>query len=246
MKESEKRPNESDPKNTPNIAQQALDKPESVLQIGAGVLLSISVFVALGTAIFGSSLPVVPLLVAGLSVILLSLVWSRHAVPTTLAILIIGTMVAPREYLTSIAHMITRTETPIGDYADWVGREKTPSTDDIVKEVLKILTDEGVSVTPEIKEQVSRLLSERELADLWDRVLIEGALVPLEAVIDGEIESLSDSLRSVSYFEEDMNFLRREGLITFGSQRYEEAIATDIGRQIVDYSRSPRDTDRTQ
>lgn len=210
--------------------------PDQFFQVSTITLFTISSLIAIGHAIV-SSFPVVPLLVAGLCVIVLAVMWTKTVVPAMLAILIVGTVVAPREYLTAIAHMISRTETPIEDYAALIaGETAEPRTADVTQDLVKTLEDAGLVLTREVEKEVSIILSERELADVWSRVDRHNATIPLDWVISGEIASQTRRYSSNEFFVEDMNLLRSEGLVSFPGTRFQDAVATEMGRQVAAFN----------
>jgi hypothetical protein len=102
----------------------------------------------------------VPLLVMGICVIAVGMTLNKGATAITLAVLIVGILVAPREYLLRIAHMVSHSAAPFEQYAKkYEGEEQVaigPNKDQFAKQVLDVLEQRGVKLTPDVQKAIGR------------------------------------------------------------------------------------------
>ncbi|MHC4526597.1 MAG: hypothetical protein ACYS29_01860, partial [Planctomycetota bacterium] len=181
-----------------------------------------------------------PALISGLSGILLVVTINKGGAAATLCILITGILVAPTGYLLRIAHMISRPETPFGDYARKYEGEspvRPGSYEQVVKDVLSILEERGVKLDPSTATALATVADQERIRSSADLVQANDAGIPLQrVVIGGEIlREFVSRYRDFDPFQQDMAFLRSKGLITFEGTEYESAKPTEHGRRVADW-----------
>ena len=163
------------------------------------------------------------------------------------AVLLVGALIVPREFLISIAHMITKPETSIEQYrsySDIISEDRETRIANIASDaILQILKDNGIdikdstNITQDISKQMARIISDETLEDIRERIIQQGAIIPLMAVVDENIDKLYDDLGTSQFFIEDMNFLQQEGLVTFEGNDFGRAKLTDHGMHVIGYIR---------
>ena len=182
----------------------------------------------------------IPLLLVGLAVISLGIVLNKGGASVVLGILIVGILVAPRDYLLRIAHMISRPDAPFEEYARRYEGERaaTASPDELVNRVLTTLEGRGVELNPATRKAIDRVLTQEELSRLASRAVSEEADFPLREIMAGgsRLRSLIRDFGHEEFFREDMEFLRREGLVEFEGTDYASAQATDLGRRVAGFT----------
>lgn len=200
------------------------------------VFLAVSSAVLFGWADGDFTLLSRPLfLLMGLCIIVFVLTLVRTTTAGILSILIVGALVVPESYLIRIAHMIINPSMSIEEYARTYEADAIPPVDpkELVDRVLAEL--EGENLQPQVQDRVREIVSETTLDAILSRVRAEGATTPLRWVLEGreEIRRNAAEYEGFELFEDDMNFLRREGLIAFSGEDYGRATPTELGRRVA-------------
>lgn len=180
----------------------------------------------------------VPLLLGGLAAIVLTVVRRENAAVAFLAVLIVGVLVAPRDYLLRIAHMVARPTTSFEDYAkryDGEAADPAAVTKLVTERVAEALKKQGVEVDASVRKAIGDVVTDTEAERIVARVRREGADFPLRQLQRGDTErrSLVRQYGDLPAFHEDMQFLRSERLIEFPGNAYSEATLTSLGEQIA-------------
>lgn len=182
----------------------------------------------------------VPMILVGLTVIALFVTINNNIAAVLIAIMIIGVIVAPENYLLRITHMMSQPETPVKDYmGDYGAKQEQPATlspDQLVERIVSDLRARDVQVQEQLKEELGLAISREATEFLSGRVRDEDADFPLGGVVAGgtALENLVQRHGTEDYFIEDMAFLRREGLIQFSDDDYSEAVPTNLGRLVAE------------
>jgi hypothetical protein len=200
----------------------------------------VCVVVALAAWLFGSSEERlrVPLLLGGLAAIILMVVRRENAAVAFLAVLIVGVLVAPRDYLLRIAHMVARPTASFEDYAKrYEGEAADPAaiTKIVTERVAEALRQQGVQVDANVRKAIGDVVTDTEADRIISRVIREGAEYPLRQIrLGGDAHrELVRSYGSEPHFQEDMAFLRSERLVDFPGTAYDDAKLTSLGEQIA-------------
>jgi hypothetical protein len=206
----------------------------------ATAVFIVCVLLALGAWVAGSSEERlrVPLLLSGLSAIVLFVIRRESAAVAFAAILIVGVLVAPRDYLLRIAHMIARPTAAFEDYAKrYDGEVADPATVSkiITDRVAEALKQQGVEVDASTRRAIGSVVSEAEAERIAEKVRRDGSETPLRRVAEGG-ESFRTFVRefgSADYFRRDMEHLRAERLVEYPGTDFASAKVTALGEQIV-------------
>lgn len=215
-----------------------LERSDSLLQLTIGVLIAVWGIVALLSWMASADLRI-PLLLLGLCVIALGIALTKNGIAVTIAILIVGYLVVPQDYLIRIAHMVTNPETAVAEYT--IGYRGEPSESDVLgldnamNRVAKALEEQSddAQTNEQAVRDLSDILSKESTALFVRLVRNEDAIFPLQQVVQGDAKQLDEEYGHHDFFREDMRLLQSLQLITFRGDHYGDAEATDFGRQVA-------------
>jgi hypothetical protein len=179
----------------------------------------------------------VPLLLSGLSAIVLFVIRRESAAVAFVAVLIVGVLVAPRDYLLRIAHMIARPTAAFEDYAKrYEGEASDPAvvSKAITDRVAEALKKQGVEVDANTRRAIGDVVTETEAERITERIRRGGAETPLSRVVTGG-DTLRDFVRefgSSEFFRRHMELLRAERLVEFSGAEFSSSRPTPLGEQI--------------
>lgn len=217
-----------------------IENPLALLQLSCTVLLAGSAAAALIAWIFGAGYESVriPLLVMGFSVISLIVTLNQGWLGASLGVAIVGILVAPRDYMLRVTHMLSGSDAPFEQYAtryEGEGVVGSSRDDHVMEQMLDVLEQAGVVLADSTRRDLSRVISAEEVERVAGAVLRDGSDYPLQRVVEGgdALRTLVSENRGEAYFEADMAFLRREGLISFPGLDYLRAVPTDLGRRVA-------------
>lgn len=221
-----------------DFKQKILDNPLSFIQLICGVIFFISSLLCLFLVAidFQGDLKSVILIMGG-ALITIAVTASKNAVPVTMMVLIMGVLVAPRDYLLRIAHMISGSDAAFEDYAKVYPGENRDEFDvaDLSQQLTKQLQSKGLSIGKKEQAAISQVLTGHQTSLLANDVREVGAREPLRQVSMG-----SESFRRWSrdyldneFFLEDMEFLRNEELIVFSGSDVASATITKLGQRVL-------------
>jgi hypothetical protein len=222
------------------IGRRSLENPVSFAQVTLTfVLLAAAVLVLVAWSANTSDQDLrVPLLVLGLAVIGLGMTISKGAAAITLAVLIVGILVAPREYLLRIAHMISHSAAPFEQYAKTYDSEIVQgpnTTDQVADRVIGLLKQRGVKVEPEVAKAIDRVVTGEELDRIARKIRAEGADYPLRKIVAGgrDWDSFRREFADNDMFLADMRVLQGEGLVVTTRPDFADAAVTELGRNVL-------------
>lgn len=234
--------------------EKALDRPESVLQLIICILLAILLLVATVLVIINSDTLSNVLVLTGICVMALCAVLNKGAFVGILVILIVGTVVAPRAYIISITHMLTRPDNPVDLYLQHTekqpslsGHSMTSVTNNSiptrVRNKINEIVNDQQGTSPVDHNRINQIVS-NQITPLVGAVRVERerARYPLEEVVGGNARRLADEYEDVGYFISDMNFLRSLELISFPNSRFHEATPTELGVQVLNQLQDDTDS----
>ena len=180
----------------------------------------------------------VVLLVFGVLAILIVILRTENALAITMAVLIIGTVVAGERFLISVTALLGRTSEEgrkfVGDLYRNQGSQSRSSVDE---EALARLIIERIqqSEKPAGTELVvADVIRQARVQQLADRVRDESASTPLLRLANDSWPDFLNAFRHNPSFRDDMNVLRDLELITFTGLNFENTTFTDLGRQVMD------------
>jgi hypothetical protein len=227
----------------------SLRNPTAVIQLIAGVIL-LTLFVATLVEWIHSHnrLSVeVPLLLIGVCAILLIVLRTTHAFAISVAVLIIGTVVAGDRFMLAVTALL-KGNTPesmkfVTDlYVTAASATKPPDPQDLALRITAISRD--ANSPDEARKEVTKVLAEAQARSLIAQIrsASPNATTPLERLIEGgdRWQSFVSTFKSSDGFKSDMNLLRRLQIVIFPEEKYEDARLTEIGQQLRPYLRSAR------
>lgn len=178
----------------------------------------------------------VPLLLVGVMAILMIVLRTTQGFTLSVAVLIIGTVVAGDRFMLAITALLKgESEQTIGLVNDLYGNkplrtrvQENPT--DIAERIVELVEK---SDKPEIA--VEKVIKSVQLDDLANEVSNEGANTPLEYLASGgEIwTNWASEFVENTFFKEDMRFLRDNELATFTGNNFLSAEITSLGINIV-------------
>jgi hypothetical protein len=223
-----------------DLAGKLSEAPEKFIGATMAALVVVSFFVLLIGWVAGAEELNVVLLVFGVSSIILLTVLIRQGVALLVAILIIGTVVAPREFLEKIAFFATGSRGDpkelFGEYPredlvredpDKIAREITDS----ILENLNLKALGSPDLVEGLKADVAGLVEDNELVRLADR-----ARVPLKWVVEEDASAFARRARELARnpaFAADMNAMMLAGLIECDNRaNLEGCRVTELGGKV--------------
>ena len=205
----------------------------------AVILLGSSVLVLLAWLFGDASLNDLrpPLVLIGLSVMIFALSLNPAWGGVLLTVGIVGYLVAPSEYITRLAHIFMGSGTPLQDYPRAIGIATTSDVGvnaQLTETINEILSQRGLQLTPEISKEIDQAITNEEVERLAFRVAGQGADYPLEEVAAGRTSRLANEHAGENYFDRDMGFLLRQGLIEANDSDYRDATITELGSRVAE------------
>ena len=180
-----------------------------------------------------------PLVLIGLSVIIFALSLNAAWGGVLLTVAIVGYLVAPPEYIIRIAHTLSRSPAPLEGYppraADIIASPSDVRTNtQLAESINEILDRRGLQLNREINKEIDEAITNEEVDRLAFRVTSQGADYPLEEIAAERTSRLIEEHVGETFFEEDMGFLLRQGLITADSRDFGDASITELGLRVVE------------
>ncbi|MEN6427086.1 MAG: hypothetical protein ABFE13_17160 [Phycisphaerales bacterium] len=223
--------------------ESSFKDPVSTAQLAATGLLIIAVLVTLWC--WGHdrsrSASEVPLLVMGVVAILLIVLRTTHGFTLSVAVLIIGTVVAGDRFMLAVTALLRgepkESMTFVKDlYVEHATHSiQTVDPNQVARLIVDLMGEKG---KPEqATTVVAGVLERARIAELVREVQREGAETPLRWLKRND-EDWAERVREYREYPEflqDVECLRRLGLISYSGSRLEDARLTSSGQQVLRY-----------
>jgi hypothetical protein len=207
--------------------------PTSLLQLIATILFGISAVSVLLGWIFESqrSFLQIPLLLVGISSIILLVTMVRSGFALAIALLVIATVVTTEDFLIKISHLLREG----GKIESYLAHEQ-PSTFSPVqsaKRTTEALLRELPALESIEKGKIESILERSELDSIIDRIGRSRALAELYKRPE-KWSSVVERYRDNERFQEDLRKLRREGLLSCPEDNFSECELTPLGGSVAE------------
>ena len=212
-----------------SLSEQFKD-PKSFLQLIATILLGVSALVVLVWWIAGYQRPLlqIPLIIVGVTAIVLLVTMVEKGFALGLSLLVIGTIVTTEDFLIKISHLLREG----GKIEEYILQPMTPSPspDEIASGVTKTIVEELPQLQKD-KARIESILKDSEIKKLASKV--GGSRLFHEiAFRPKDWSSFVARFEKTGQFEREIVTLSHDGVITCQEGRFEDCRLTDVGKEV--------------
>ena len=189
------------------------------------------------------------LTIAGLGIIISFLLSAKNVVIVTITLLVVAALVIPSRDIVRFVLVSTGSDRSLEDFygRSGVSSNITSRVDDIALEIVDELEkalhqDDLAPFSLEQRQRLAQSIGDVIQRDrtftLYERVNARGVLELLSAIMDGQASDFIYRYRDVDRLEDDLRYLRYEGLVSIAYDDLDSINITPLGRAVVEVSRA--------
>jgi len=214
------------------LRKQFADAPAAALSTSSLVMLATAFAATLCAWMFGPSASYkVPLLLFGVAAIILLVLVCQTGIALGVSVLIIGTVVAPEDFLIKIAHIMRSQPGAIEPYLKGYESKPNARPEDVAARIAEKITQGSAGLGEKDKERIENILGEAEK----ERLTARSPDYPLREIAKGGAarDRLIRDYGDKDFFRRDLEQLQRDHLVICRPSDPTDCAATDLGKEIA-------------